>query len=71
MQTMSLTDINYWKQKFPSDYEDRYWERKLPSDYKEIINSSKYIMRWTTMKELYSIFCKGFPIDDGEEVYPI
>ncbi|KAL7594775.1 hypothetical protein Lser_V15G29997 [Lactuca serriola] len=67
MQTMSLTDINYWKQKFPSDYEDRYWERKLPSDYKEIINSSKYIMRWTTMKELYSIFCKGFPIDDGEE----
>ncbi|KAI3707828.1 hypothetical protein L2E82_36689 [Cichorium intybus] len=48
------------------DMPDTYWEQKLPSDYKDIIKRSKYIVQWTTKKELYSILCKGFPVNDGE-----
>ncbi|KAL4561031.1 hypothetical protein LXL04_033192 [Taraxacum kok-saghyz] len=40
-----------------------YWEQKLPSDCEDIINFSKEdSLQWTTKKELYSIFCKWFPI---------
>ncbi|KAI3690155.1 hypothetical protein L2E82_48130 [Cichorium intybus] len=48
---------------------DTYWEQKLPKDYKKTVKLSKDKVQWTTKKELYSILCKGFPINDGEEVY--
>ncbi|CAH1427533.1 unnamed protein product [Lactuca virosa] len=46
---------------------ETYWEQKLPGDYEEIIKWSKDRVKWTTKKELYSILCKGFPIQDCKE----
>lgn len=54
MQTISDPDMN--------------WEQKLPNDYQEIIKWSKDCVQWTTKKELYSILCKGFLINNDEEV---
>ncbi|KAI3690338.1 hypothetical protein L2E82_48329 [Cichorium intybus] len=50
---------------------DTYWEQKLPKDWKEIIKWSKENLQWSTKKELYSILCKGFPINDGEEWFSL
>ncbi|KAJ9538349.1 hypothetical protein OSB04_031082 [Centaurea solstitialis] len=41
-------------------------EQKLPNDYKQIIKRSKSSLQWTTEKELYSAFRKGFLINKGE-----
>ncbi|PWA93805.1 protein kinase-like domain, Phloem protein 2-like protein [Artemisia annua] len=46
---------------------DPYWEQKFPNDYEEILNLSKDSLRWTMKKELYSIFRRGFLIDNGQQ----
>ncbi|KVI03309.1 Phloem protein 2-like protein, partial [Cynara cardunculus var. scolymus] len=46
---------------------DTDWERKLPEDHEEIIKWPKDSIEWTTKKELYFLFCKGFLINNGEE----
>ncbi|KAI3692367.1 hypothetical protein L6452_32181 [Arctium lappa] len=46
----------------PTSDSDVYWEQKLPNDYKQIIKRSKDTTKWTTKKELYHLFCKGFLI---------
>ncbi|XP_042758545.2 uncharacterized protein LOC111908106 [Lactuca sativa] len=47
---------------------DTYWEQKLPNDWKEILKLSKYhSLRLKTKKELYSILCKGFAINNDKE----
>ncbi|KAM0005767.1 putative phloem protein [Helianthus debilis subsp. tardiflorus] len=46
---------------------DANWEAKLPTDYGDIITWSKNHMQWTTKKEAYSILCRGFLINDGNE----
>ncbi|KAI3692370.1 hypothetical protein L6452_32184 [Arctium lappa] len=51
----------------------------LPNDYKQIIKLSKDTIKWTTKKELYNLFCKGFLIskrngfliNNGEEWFSI
>ncbi|KAL7587440.1 hypothetical protein Lser_V15G40498 [Lactuca serriola] len=48
-------------------HSDTYWEQKLPKDCEEIIMWSKDRVSWTTKKELYSILCKGFLINDAKE----
>ncbi|PWA82215.1 Phloem protein 2-like protein [Artemisia annua] len=40
---------------------------KLRNEYEDIIKMSKDTLEWTTTKELYSILCKGFLIDNGQE----
>lgn len=71
----------------PISYSDTYWEEKLPSDYEDIINWSKDSVQcfsisflyptkkdsfqWTTKKELFSIFCKGFQISNGQVSFVI
>ncbi|XP_042758547.1 receptor-like protein kinase FERONIA isoform X2 [Lactuca sativa] len=49
------------------DMPETYWEQKLPSDYEDIIKWSKYNVQQATKKELYSILCQGFLINNGEE----
>lgn len=44
---------------------DTYWEEKLPNDYEDIIKCSKDDVKWTTKKELHSILCNGFLIENG------
>ncbi|CAI9285007.1 unnamed protein product [Lactuca saligna] len=47
---------------------DTYWEQILPNDWKEILKLSKYhSLRLKTKKELYSILCKGFAINNDKE----
>ncbi|XP_024995889.1 uncharacterized protein LOC112529041 [Cynara cardunculus var. scolymus] len=46
---------------------DTDWEKGLPEDHEEIIKWSKDSIEWTTKKELYFLFCKGFLINNGEE----
>ena len=48
---------------------DTYWEQKIPNDYEETLKLSKDSLEWKTKKELYSILCKGFLLDDGHQVY--
>ncbi|KAI7743870.1 hypothetical protein M8C21_030319 [Ambrosia artemisiifolia] len=50
---------------------DSNWEDKVPIDYEDIIKLSKNSMQWTTKKELYSIFRKGFLINDGQEWFSL
>ncbi|CAH1445239.1 unnamed protein product [Lactuca virosa] len=53
------------------DMPETYWEQRLPSDYEDILKSYKNSAQWTTKKELYSILCKGFPINNGEEWFSL
>ncbi|KVH72232.1 Phloem protein 2-like protein, partial [Cynara cardunculus var. scolymus] len=46
---------------------DTDWERKLPEDHEEIIKWFGDSIEWTTKKELYFLFCKGFVINDDKE----
>ncbi|KAK9050801.1 hypothetical protein SSX86_030226 [Deinandra increscens subsp. villosa] len=55
----------------PISDKDTYWKQKLPHDYEDIIKWSKDSLRWGTMKDLYSIFCRGFLINDGEEWFSL
>ncbi|KAL7596053.1 hypothetical protein Lser_V15G29985 [Lactuca serriola] len=50
---------------------DTYWEEKLPRDYEDIIKTSKDSLQWTTKKDLYSVLCKGFPINDGDQWFSL
>nr|GEX69691.1 protein kinase-like domain, phloem protein 2-like protein [Tanacetum cinerariifolium] len=50
---------------------DTYWEQKIPNDYEEILKLSKDRVRWTTKKELYSIFCRGLLLDKGQQWFTI
>ncbi|CAH1445240.1 unnamed protein product [Lactuca virosa] len=51
------------------DMPDTYREQKLPSDYEDVLKSSKDShVQWTTKKHLYFVLCKGFRINNGEEV---
>ncbi|KAI3500220.1 hypothetical protein L1887_36038 [Cichorium endivia] len=52
-------------------HSDTYWEQKLPTDYEDIIKWSKDSLQWTTKKDLYSILCEGFPINNGEEWFSL
>ncbi|CAI9261800.1 unnamed protein product [Lactuca saligna] len=45
---------------------DTDWELNLPHDYEEILCWSKDALQCTTKNELYSILCKGIPMNDGE-----
>ncbi|KAJ9537416.1 hypothetical protein OSB04_030149 [Centaurea solstitialis] len=55
----------------PTSESDKDWEQKLPKDYEQIIKWSKDSMEWTTKKELYIHFCKGFLINNGEEWFSL
>ncbi|KAK9050803.1 hypothetical protein SSX86_030228 [Deinandra increscens subsp. villosa] len=55
----------------PISDKDTYWKQKLPQDFEDIIKWSKDSVRWGTMKDLYSIFCRGFLINDGEEWFSL
>lgn len=46
---------------------DTNWEQTLPNDYEEILKLSKDSVEWTTKKELYSILCRGFLLDNGQQ----
>ncbi|PWA75613.1 serine-threonine/tyrosine-protein kinase catalytic domain-containing protein [Artemisia annua] len=46
------------------DDDDVYWEDKLPSDYQRYIEMSDKPFSYTTKKELYLLFCHGFPADN-------
>ncbi|KAK1417803.1 hypothetical protein QVD17_26937 [Tagetes erecta] len=46
---------------------DANWEEKLPTNYEHMMKWSKKSLQWTTKKEAYSIICKGFLINDGQE----
>ncbi|KAJ0716103.1 putative protein kinase RLK-Pelle-CrRLK1L-1 family [Helianthus annuus] len=48
-----------------------YWEEKLPNDYEDIIKLSKNSVQSTTKKEVYSIFCRGFLINDDQEWFSL
>lgn len=48
---------------------DTDWELNLPHDWEEIFCWSKDALQCTTKNELYSILCKGIPMNDGELVY--
>ncbi|PWA62025.1 protein kinase-like domain, Phloem protein 2-like protein [Artemisia annua] len=50
---------------------DTYWEPKIPNDYEETLKLSKVSLEWKTKKELYSILCKGFLLDDGHQWFSI
>ncbi|GJV23344.1 kinase-like domain, phloem protein 2-like protein [Tanacetum coccineum] len=50
---------------------DTYWEQKFPDEYEEIINLSKDSLRWTTKKELYSIFRRGFLLGNGQQWFAV
>ncbi|XP_023742341.1 uncharacterized protein LOC111890454 [Lactuca sativa] len=52
-------------------HSETYWEQKLPNDWEEMIKWSKDSLQWTTKKELYSILCKGFLINNGEEWFSL
>lgn len=52
----------------PISDSDANWEEKFPTDYEHMMKWSKKSLQWTTKKEAYSIICKGFLINDGEEV---
>ena len=41
-------------------HDDEYWEKKLPKNYEHYINMSDKPLDYTTKKELYQIFCRGF-----------
>ncbi|KAL7602660.1 hypothetical protein Lser_V15G22896 [Lactuca serriola] len=45
---------------------DTDWELNLPHDWEEIFCWSKDALQCTTKNELYSILCKGIPMNDGE-----
>lgn len=45
-----------------------YWEEKLPIDYKDIIKLYHPGLQWKTNRELYDTLCKGFAINNGQEV---
>ncbi|GKF00182.1 hypothetical protein Tco_0023532, partial [Tanacetum coccineum] len=47
---------------------DTYWGQKLPNDYEEILKLSKHSVEGKTKKELYSMLCQGFLIDNGQQV---
>ncbi|GKD30696.1 kinase-like domain, phloem protein 2-like protein [Tanacetum coccineum] len=46
---------------------DTYWGQKLPDDYEEILKMSKHSVEGKTKKELYSMFCQGFLINNGQQ----
>ncbi|PWA41040.1 protein kinase-like domain, Phloem protein 2-like protein [Artemisia annua] len=50
---------------------DTYWEQKIPNDYEEILKLSKVSLKWKTKKELYSILCKGFLLDNGHQWFSV
>lgn len=51
-----------------SDSDDASWEHKLPNAIEDIISWSKDDVQWKAKKELYFSLCKGFLINNGEEV---
>ncbi|PWA90839.1 protein kinase-like domain, Phloem protein 2-like protein [Artemisia annua] len=50
---------------------DIYWEQKIPNDYEEILKLSRDSFEWKTKKELYSILCKGFLLDNGQKWFSV
>ncbi|KAK9067833.1 hypothetical protein SSX86_011944 [Deinandra increscens subsp. villosa] len=55
----------------PISYSYENWEEKLPIDYEDMLKLSKICMQSTTKKELYSIFCRGFLINVGQEWFSL
>ncbi|PWA46697.1 protein kinase-like domain, Phloem protein 2-like protein [Artemisia annua] len=50
---------------------DTYWEQNIPNDYEETLKLSKVSLVWKTKKELYSILCKGFLLDNGYQWFSV
>nr|GEY54035.1 protein kinase-like domain, phloem protein 2-like protein [Tanacetum cinerariifolium] len=50
---------------------DTYWGQKLPNDYEEILKLSNHCIEGKTKKELYSMFCQGFLIDNGQQWFAV
>nr|GEW51367.1 protein kinase-like domain, phloem protein 2-like protein [Tanacetum cinerariifolium] len=46
---------------------DTYWGQKMPNDCEKILKLSKHSVDGKTKKELYSMLCQGFLIDNGEQ----
>ncbi|GKE06689.1 serine-threonine/tyrosine-protein kinase catalytic domain-containing protein [Tanacetum coccineum] len=47
-------------------YADEYWEKKLPPDYPHLIEMSDIPLNYTSKKELYLLFCRGFLANNGQ-----
>ncbi|GKB37612.1 serine-threonine/tyrosine-protein kinase catalytic domain-containing protein, partial [Tanacetum coccineum] len=45
---------------------DEYWEKKLPHNYPHLIELSDIPLNYTTKKELYLLFCRGFLANNGQ-----
>ncbi|MFS7982386.1 putative protein kinase RLK-Pelle-LRR-I-1 family [Helianthus anomalus] len=58
-------------EKEPISDSDANWKQKLPIDYKDIMKLSKNSVKSTTEKEVYSTFCRGFLINDGQEWFSL
>ncbi|GJX74878.1 hypothetical protein Tco_0313473 [Tanacetum coccineum] len=50
---------------------DTYWGQKLPNDYEEILKLSNPSIEGKTKKELYSMLCQGFLIDNGQQWFAV
>ncbi|GJY39085.1 serine-threonine/tyrosine-protein kinase catalytic domain-containing protein [Tanacetum coccineum] len=46
--------------------EDEYWEKKLPPDYPHLIEMSDIPLNYTSKKELYLLFRRGFLANNGQ-----
>ncbi|GJV04225.1 hypothetical protein Tco_1337794 [Tanacetum coccineum] len=44
---------------------DEYWVKKLPDEYQRYIEMSDVPLNYTTKKELYLLFCRGFLANNG------
>ncbi|GKF33872.1 hypothetical protein Tco_0107072, partial [Tanacetum coccineum] len=47
---------------------DEYWEKKLPHDYPQLLEMPDIPLNYTTKKELYQLFCRGFLANNGQLV---
>ncbi|KAJ0716168.1 putative phloem protein [Helianthus annuus] len=63
--------VEHKDEKLPISDSDESWEEKLPTDYEDIMNWSMKKVPLTTKKEMYSIICKGFLINDGQEWFSL
>ncbi|GJS50474.1 kinase-like domain, phloem protein 2-like protein [Tanacetum coccineum] len=50
---------------------DTYLGQKLPNDYEEILKLSKHSVEGKTKKDLYSMLCQGFLIDNGQHWFTV
>nr|GFC48576.1 protein kinase-like domain, phloem protein 2-like protein [Tanacetum cinerariifolium] len=48
------------------DDDDEYWEKRLPHNYPRLTEMSDIPLNYTTKKELYLLFRRGFLANNGQ-----